>query len=907
MMLWRFAVAVALTFYFSNTDGLPLLQQRAFRVSKHGAFIYGYSYINQSSFHRLSPTGIIEPNEVEVQFRKRSHNSNRRILQTFPLVFQFFRLVKEGTLLSLARMKKSAKMKFLKHLGILLGFIFAFARVKPCTAASAGLDPSSVNVNSKQENIKYLKRKKAIVDVFIKDSNKVDPELSTTKNMGIEQNFEHRENLNVKEIVKQNSKKFGTMIARVRELPDQLKLLEESLDAVRERAEKEVLKEWQLSWKSLSKSLEGAKLDTLIMLMATGAVIPMARKLAVSPIICFMVLGCLLGPSTLNIIKDIHMIDILGELGIVFFLFEMGLELSLDRLKKMKKDVFGLGTSQFITTTCIGTAMASMAGLAPAAAFTIGGSLSLSSSAFSLQILKDKNAMGTRHGRASFGILLLQDLAVVPLLVIVELLAQGGTGLSRALGIAASKAIVALSAMSFAGKSLLNPIFSQVAETKSQEAFLSIILATVLLMSFVTKGIGLSDTLGAFLAGILLSETSYRHQIETDIAPFRGLLLGFFFMTVGFSIDPKLLFLEGPLILSLLFLLVGTKAILTTSLACVFGVPLASALHTGLLNSSGGEFAFVALTIAESRGVISSKLTKILLTTVALSMAATPYLDSFGSTMSLKMEQSEGYSHFTGGDAAGKEVKEDIEVGDFVLIIGHGRVGKMVCDLLDRKLVKYVVIDNNPQRAFEGRTKDLPVFYGDVNRPDLLRSFKAGQAKAIVMTTNNIQITNKAVRAMKQEFPNTPIIVKAQNSMHRAQLEAFSGQISAICPALPRDSALLTLPFGGAVLQSLGIQKKEIENILEDFRKVYAEGEGHEDSFGFLDFLNPSLGRQKYMQANDETNSAKKINQPQKEVRVVEGERTFFGANNCGADSDISEEALVNASEEDLDIPDLLM
>ena len=187
-------------------------------------------------------------------------------------------------------------------------------------------------------------------------------------------------------------------------------------------------------------------------------------------------------------------------------------------------------------------------GLPWATGVTIGGSLALSSSAFVLQLLKDKDAMGTRHGKASFGILLLQDIAVVPLLVVVELLGKGGTGLVKALTIAGVKALVTLSAMSFVGRSLLDPIFYLVAKSGSQEAFLSIILTTVLLMSFVTQGIGLSNTLGAFLAGLLLSETRYRYQIEADIAPFRGLLLGFFFITVGFSIDLKLLIREAPTI-----------------------------------------------------------------------------------------------------------------------------------------------------------------------------------------------------------------------------------------------------------------------------------------------------------------------------------------------------------------------
>jgi Kef-type K+ transport system membrane component KefB len=208
------------------------------------------------------------------------------------------------------------------------------------------------------------------------------------------------------------------------------------------------------------------------------------------------------------------MIDILGELGIVFFLFEMGLELSIEKLIKMRKDVFGLGTSQFLVTAAAATGLARAAGLSIPAAVTVGGSLSLSSSAFVLQLLKDKNSMGSRHGKASFGILLLQDLAVVPLLVVVELLGRGGAGLGKALTVAGIKTLVTVASMSWFGRKIFDPIFNFVAKSGSQEAFLSIILCTVLLMSFVTQGIGLSNTLGAFLAGLLLSETKYHYQIE---------------------------------------------------------------------------------------------------------------------------------------------------------------------------------------------------------------------------------------------------------------------------------------------------------------------------------------------------------------------------------------------------------
>jgi monovalent cation:H+ antiporter-2, CPA2 family len=474
-----------------------------------------------------------------------------------------------------------------------------------------------------------------------------------------------------------------------------------------------VVVEVERSWKMLTGSLQGVRLDTIIMLVATSAVIPLFKSINVSPIIGFLMTGTLIGPGGMNWVKDVHLVDILGEIGIVFFLFEMGLELSLDRLKAMKNDVFGLGTCQFLLTAMAGTFISLTQGLSLPAAFTIGGSLALSSSAFVLQLLKDKDAMASRHGKASFGILLLQDLAVVPLLVIVELLGEGGTGLGRALMLAGVKAVVTLSTLSLLGKKFLNPLFSFVAKSRSQEAFLSIIFTTIFIMSFITKGIGLSDTLGAFLAGILLSETSYRYQIEADIAIFRGFLLGLFFMTVGFNIDLSLVASSWKTILSMLVAMISGKALIITGLAVIFGVPLASAQLCGLLNSQGGEFAFVSLGMAERMGLLTRIQSKLLMTTVALSMAVTPLLAELGIFISKRIEKKLGFVDYVGKNPKDMVVPaHEMSDQNFVFLCGYGRVGKMISSMFDRTFIKYIAVDNSPQKALEARNKGLPVFFG---------------------------------------------------------------------------------------------------------------------------------------------------------------------------------------------------
>jgi CPA2 family monovalent cation:H+ antiporter-2 len=386
----------------------------------------------------------------------------------------------------------------------------------------------------------------------------------------------------------------------------------------------------------LTRFLTGPKSDTLWLLSATALITPLMKRLGASPILGFLATGMLLGPNGFGIIRGIHTTETLAELGIVFFLFEMGIELSVERLMSMKRDVFGLGLGQFLLSALafaltLGRLVPwpsfMMPKLANNALVVLGGGLALSSSAFVLQLLKDKDQLKTRFGKASFGVLLFQDLAVVPLLVVTPILAGKGS-VVKAVTNAVIKAAMALGSIEFAGRFVLNPLFRTVAQAKSQEAFLSMVLLTVLSMSFLTEGLGLSNTLGAFLAGVLISETKYKYQVEADIAPFRGVLLGLFFVTVGFEIDIKLIAAYPMLISSLVLGIIGIKSAITTALSMAFGLSLANAQQTGLITSQGGEFAFVAFGLAKSLGILDPTMTKVMLTSVSLTMALTPLLAS---------------------------------------------------------------------------------------------------------------------------------------------------------------------------------------------------------------------------------------------------------------------------------------
>nr|UXY86861.1 potassium:hydrogen antiporter 1 [Cryptomonas paramecium] len=548
--------------------------------------------------------------------------------------------------------------------------------------------------------------------------------------------------------------------------------------------------------------------DTLILLFVTATVIPLSKINNISPILGFLLSGLLLGPNGFGLIHQIENSKILAEFGIVFFLFEMGLELSLSRLKSLGLDVFGLGFLQWLTTGLSIGSIFVMCHSTIETAVVIGFSLALSSSAFVLQILSERREISTKFGRASFGILLFQDLAVVPLLVIIPLLSAGKKGifsLLKALWVAGNKAILILSIMIFGGKTLLQPAFRLSASSKSPEAFIATILLTVLTMSTLTESIGLSNTLGAFLAGVLLAETKYKHQVEADIAPLRGLLLGLFFITVGFAIDISLVIGNFRLIICSIFILLVIKTFMTIFLGIAFGLNFSNAQKTGLVLAQGGEFAFVTFGLAFRQNLISPQFTQLLFLVVALSMSVTPLLASVGSEIGNLIENRK--------KLIGAK-KEDINgAKDCVIVIGFGRVGQSVCELLNVKLIRYIAFDLDPSKVIEAKNRGFSVFFGDACRPEVLKAAGIKHPKSIVLTLNDKDKLNEIVNAIRREYPTVQIFARAKDAKHQKILQLCGA--TAIVPELLESSLLL----GGAVLLSHGISIEEVNSLIEDSRK----------------------------------------------------------------------------------------
>uniref|UniRef100_A0A0G4FE38 Uncharacterized protein n=1 Tax=Chromera velia CCMP2878 TaxID=1169474 RepID=A0A0G4FE38_9ALVE len=577
--------------------------------------------------------------------------------------------------------------------------------------------------------------------------------------------------------------------------------------------------------------VHGSRRDALTLLTSAAAMTVVMNKLRISKEVGFMLGGALLGPHGLSVLSEVHGLEELAEIGIEFFLFEMGLELSLETLfGPMRNDVL-LGASQVGLTALIAMALLSLpflhsAGLSPAARVVIGGSMALSSSAFVLQLLRNRDELSTRYGRASLGVLLFQDLAVVPLLVVIQILGQGGSGLAYALALAGAKGVAALGTIYVLGKRILDPLLTRVAASASQEAFIAAVLSVVLFTATATETVGLSNTLGAFLAGVLISETKFKYQVGAAVGPFRGLGLGLFFFSMGFVIDPFFIRQSlGPVLKSLTALVTG-KALVTFYLGLCFGLNKLQAAKTGLILAQGGEFAFVALGLAQRLGIMGGEVSRVLLTATALSMMLTPFLADAVETVkglvkrgSVKETEKQKQKE---EQMAGPE--EDPEMAEitarpegYVAVVGYGRVGRTVCGMLGKKLIKHVAFDNNADTAEGQRAKGQPVWFGDARSPLLFSLMKIENARAVVFTIDDTRATEGALRTLRKARPDLPIFVRAKNKAQAARFRSKFG-VESFVPTLHSEE------LAAAVLRQLGIGTEEVLGIVEEERrKAFAE------------------------------------------------------------------------------------
>jgi CPA2 family monovalent cation:H+ antiporter-2 len=553
----------------------------------------------------------------------------------------------------------------------------------------------------------------------------------------------------------------------------------------------------------------GILLSVLILIATAIVVVMIFKNLKLSPVLGYLVAGGIIGDYGFKIVTS-SQVHFLAEFGVVFLLFAIGLELSFERLKVMRKYVFGLGSLQVIITSIV-TAFGAFYFLRDSSsAFIIGCGLALSSTAIVLQVIEDEHKQNTQLGRISLAILLQQDFIVVPLLVVVPILScdSGTLSIVYAISMSFLKAIISLLVIFVCGRLFLRPIFKFISSKSVQinnEIFIAATLLICLSSAWATESLGLSLALGAFMAGILVAETEFRLPAEESIYPFKGLLLGLFFMSVGMQINIIEVYHALDIILFFSLSLILTKALIIAILCRLFGFSKGVSISTGLLLSQGGEFAFILFNLAISNKIIDPDIGRILLLVVTCSMALTPLLAIIGNKIA---------DHLDSKNIKPLEVLSinTDDLTNHVIIGGFGEIGQMIAKLLEFENINYVIIDINDEVVKEGNEAGFPIFKGDISQLDTLNSLGASRASIAILTINNDITIKKATRIISNNFSKITVIVRAPNLSQAHGLYQSGANI--IIPENYENG----LQMGGAALKCLGVSDYEINRIKSQFR-----------------------------------------------------------------------------------------
>lgn len=545
-------------------------------------------------------------------------------------------------------------------------------------------------------------------------------------------------------------------------------------------------------------------LEFTVALLASGvAAVPLFRRLGLGSVLGYFAAGLLIGPSVLGIFDDPETMLHVSELGVVMFLFLIGIELRPQKLWAMRGQIFGVGLVQVLAGMALLTGVGLALGLAPVVAFVAGTGFVLSSTAVIMSVLAERGEIASPQGQQGVAILLLEDLAIVPLLALVAYLgadAGGERGLSGVLvGIGAIVLLIAT------GRWLLDPFFALLARARATEVLTAGALLVVLGSALLMERSGLSMAMGAFLAGVLLSGSSYRHQIEADIEPFKGLLMGLFFLAVGMSLDLGVVAREWRIILALLAAYVAVKSLAVYAVARLFGSTNRQAFARVVMFAQGGEFAFVLYAAALSGGVITGEESAIFATVIILSMALTPLVMLLAD-------------RWLGAGAVSLDGVEEANglKGD-VLLIGFGRFGQIAAQLLLARGAKVSLIDNDPDRIRDAERFGFKVYFGDGSRLDILHHSGAGEAEVIMVCIDDREAALRIATLAREQFPTAKVLVRSYDRGHAIALRQIGvdGEV--------RETFESAILFGGMGLAALGVSDLEIADITEDIRQRDAE------------------------------------------------------------------------------------
>ena len=560
--------------------------------------------------------------------------------------------------------------------------------------------------------------------------------------------------------------------------------------------------------------------EAILFLVLAGVLIPMLEKRSINPVLGFLAVGTIVGPFGLGGLADefpmlayvsftrSEHVATFAELGVIFLMFTIGLEMSVERLWAMRRQVFGGGGAQVLLSTVAITLIAVAWGHTLEAAVILGLVLAFSSTAVVMQLLSQRRDLGTPLGQASFSILLFQDLAVVPLLVLIGVMGQKASadGFVTLLSIAALKGVLTVAAIYLLGRRVVRPMFGHLASTRAPDTFTALTLLASLGVAALTWAAGLSMAMGAMLAGLIIAETEFRHEVEVTIEPFKGLLMGLFFMSVGMGIDLRALLAE-PLWIPLSVVgLLAMKALIVFVLLRVFGLSWGRSAEGGLLLGQGGEFAFIVIGMALALGLLERQVGQFMLIVVGVSMLAAPVVARLGQSLGDHIDRR----------IAPPAEEEDTELGELdghVIIAGYGRVGQLVGQMLEEQGVSYIAIENNAQLIAHQRKAGVPLVFGDASRPELLRKLRIDQARAVVLTMDHTAAAINAVHGIRRMVPMMRIIARARDEKHALLLREAGASV--VVPETLESSLKLT----GWVLETLGIPPDAALRLVEQERE----------------------------------------------------------------------------------------
>ncbi len=548
----------------------------------------------------------------------------------------------------------------------------------------------------------------------------------------------------------------------------------------------------------------------LILLVCSVLCVAMFRAFRLPAMLAYFLVGLALGPYTFGLLPDTDANREFAEFGIVFLMFSIGLEFSLPQLYAMRKKVLGLGGAQVVVSMAVSMALAKLAGLDWPAAFVIGSALTMSSTAIVSKILAERVDLNSRHGRLSIGVLLFQDIAVVPVLVLIPALGLANNNLMDLLGLAMLKAAAMLLFLFTIGKWLINPWFNLVASQRSRELFVMNVLMVTLLLAYATKLAGLSYALGAFIAGMLISETKYRYQVESDISPFRDILLGLFFISVGMLLNLQQIFDNIGLVLLILVGFMLLKATIVALVVRLVKYETGVAIRTGLILAQAGEFSFVILALGVEQKLISGQALQLILAASLLSMVIAPFLIQYNGRIARRLVRS--YSRNSG------QVVQDIDdVGKYlhnhVIICGYGRSGQYLGRFLKEENIPFVALDIDPTRVLEAAAAGENVMFGDAARRVVLEAAGGARAKALIISYADNRASMKILHIVQENYPQLPVIVRTVDDSNMEALRAAGA--AEVVPEILEGSLMLA----SHALMLLGVPLNRVVKRIRLFRE----------------------------------------------------------------------------------------